>query len=68
MNISWTITKKRGNWRPVLQVTLRLEDWELDLGLPDQTKIQTNIPKPPYSHLERCLPGLNERAPGNDWK
>lgn len=62
MNISWKITKKRGNWRPSFKITLTLEDWELDLGLPDKIEVKTKIPRPYACHEAKCPPGLWERA------
>lgn len=61
MNISWVITKKRGNFRPVLQYTITLNDFERELGVP-MVRMQSSIPKPPETSWEYCWPGQNERG------
>ncbi|ACS80616.1 hypothetical protein [Maridesulfovibrio salexigens] len=60
MIIEWNITKKRGNFRPVLTYTISLEDFEKELGLP-QVVLESNIPEPPDSWSASCLPGKCER-------
>lgn len=63
MKITWNITKKRGNWRPKLTVTVQLEEWEQDLALmSDEFQIKTGIPLPPGSWKSHCYPGEKERA------
>lgn len=47
MVIEWKITKKRGNWRPVLQVTMTKDQWEKDLNV-NGGVVKTTIP---------CVPG-----------
>ncbi|NDV28529.1 hypothetical protein [Desulfovibrio sp. JC010] len=61
MIIEWNITKKRGNFRPLLTYTITLEDFEKELGLP-QVVMQSSIPEPPESWSASCLPGKCERA------
>ncbi|MHC1752733.1 hypothetical protein [Humidesulfovibrio sp.] len=61
MNIDWVITKKRGNFRPVLQYTIKLSDFERELGMP-MVRLQSYIPKPPEPSWEYCWPGQNERG------
>ncbi len=62
MNIQWSITKERGNFRPVLRYTARLSEFEQDLGLP-MVRIESTIPKPPDVAWTYCWPGQNERGP-----
>lgn len=61
MNIEWLITKKRGNFRPVLQYTITLTDYERELGMP-MVRLHSSIPKPPDASWEYCWPGQNERG------
>ncbi|MFW5735274.1 MAG: hypothetical protein ACOCWR_09450 [Oceanidesulfovibrio sp.] len=61
MNIEWTLSKKRGNFRPVLSYTITLTDYEKSLGVP-AVRIQSTIPKPPDAGLAYCWPGQNERS------
>jgi len=61
MNIDWVITKKRGNFRPVLQYTIKLTEFERELGV-SMVRIQSSIPKPPETSWEYCWPGQNERG------
>ena len=61
MWIEWKITKQRGNLRPVLRYTVRLEDHEKALALPPVSIVST-IPKPEEERQEHCYPGLFERA------
>lgn len=60
MKISWTIEKPRGNYRPSLNYTIILEDFEQALAVPS-INIQSLIPKincsKPY-----CMPNECERA------
>jgi len=62
VNIDWVISKKRGNFRPVLQYAIKLTDFERDLGVP-MVRIESSIPKPPEASWEYCWPGQNERGP-----
>ncbi len=52
MRITWKITKKRGNWRPVLQYKILLEEWERELNI-QIPHITTNIPETP-DYGDRC--------------
>lgn len=61
MKITWTITKKRGNFRPVLSYTCTFEDWEKELQV-EKIQKKTKIPKPDYNWEEVCLPGCMERG------
>lgn len=61
MIIEWSITKKRGNFRPVLSYTIRLEEFEIQLALPG-VLLQSTIPEPPQPWSSSCLPATNERA------
>ncbi len=61
MNIRWSITKERGNFRPVLRYTTRLNEFEQGLGLP-MVRIESTIPKPPDGAWTYCWPGQNERG------
>ncbi len=61
MRIEWTITKERGNHRPVLEYTLTLSDFERRLYMP-AVRIESAIPKPPDAGLHYCWPGHNERG------
>lgn len=61
MFIEWKITKKRGNLRPVLTYTVRLEDHEKALALPGVC-IASRIPKPEEDRQEYCYPGQYERG------
>jgi hypothetical protein len=63
MNIQWSITKKRGNLRPVLNYTVTLTDFEKSLGM-GAVRIESAIPKPPDAGWAHCHPGENERG---DW-
>lgn len=62
MNIQWSITKKRGNLRPLLNYTITLNEFEKGLAMP-AVRIESTIPKPPDAGWEHCWPGQNERAP-----
>ncbi|THB64086.1 MAG: hypothetical protein D6E12_15630 [Desulfovibrio sp.] len=61
MNIEWNITKKRGNFRPILQYRITLTEFEKQLGMP-AVRIESSIPKPPDRGLTYCWPNHNERA------
>lgn len=62
MHIEWNIVKKRGNLRPVLTYTVRLEEHEKALALPG-VSILSSIPKPEEDRQEYCYPGQFERRP-----
>lgn len=61
MRIEWKITKKRGNLRPVLSYSARLEEHEKALALPT-VSIVSSIPRPEEERQDYCYPGLFERA------
>ena len=63
MNIEWTISKKRGNYRPVLTYTITLTEFEKSLAMP-AVRITSTIPKPPEAGWAHCWPEQNERG---DW-
>lgn len=63
MNIQWSITKERGNLRPILHYTIALTEFEKSIGMP-AVRIQSTIPKPPDAGWTHCWPGENERG---DW-
>lgn len=63
MNIEWTIIKKRGNFRPLLEYTVSLTEFECSLCL-SGVRVESTIPKPPESSWSHCWPGQNERG---DW-
>lgn len=62
MKITWTITKKRGNWRPVLSYACTFEEWEKDLLVNESVSVKTQIPGLDTVFDEACSPGKNERA------
>lgn len=64
MNIEWTLTKARGNYRPVLTYTITLTEFEKNLAVP-AVRITSTIPKPPEAGWTHCWPHQNERA---DWE
>ncbi len=67
MKVEWTIQKKRGNHRPVLKYTIKLEPFEIDLAVP-QVVIDDAIAKPPDAWRSFCYPGEDERAGADmDW-
>lgn len=66
MRIEWSITKKRGNFRPVLNITIEQTKDELDLEVGDVT-IVSSIRRPPESYIPHCRPGRFERLPGFTW-
>lgn len=61
MEITWTINKKRGNFRPVLNYRIVLGKDEKDLAIPS-VKVDSKIPKPVNSWEGHCYPGQNERG------
>ena len=61
MHIEWKIEKKRGNLRPDLRYSVRLEEHEKALALPPVSIIST-IPKPEEERQDYCYPGQYERA------
>ncbi len=61
MKIKWNINKKRGNFRPVLEYSIELENFECELAV-EQVATQSTIPCPPGSWSASCLPGKSERA------
>ncbi|MFA9393635.1 MAG: hypothetical protein ACERJ1_02820 [Halodesulfovibrio sp.] len=64
MNIDWSISKKRGNFRPILTYTITLTDFEKSLGIPP-VRTTSTIPKPPEVGWTHCWPDQHERT---DWK
>ena len=62
MRIKWTITKKRGNFRPHLNYTITLETFEKDLAVNALT-IKSLIPRIPNPSRAFCMPGEDERDP-----
>lgn len=60
MRIQWTIEKKRGNFRPTLSYTIRLETFEKELAV-NALSIKSRIPRIPNSQCHVCLPGDDER-------
>ncbi len=63
MNIKWTIEKKRGNFRAVLNYEICLEDFEKELAVPTVT-IVSRIAQIPEPRNRFCLPDTNERVRG----
>jgi hypothetical protein len=61
MKIEWKIEKKRGNYRPVLKYGITLEDFEVDLAVP-QVVLEEALPCPPSAWRSFCYPGQDERA------
>ena len=61
MHIEWNITKKRGNFRPVLTYTITLTDFEKSLAMAS-IRIESTIPKPPESGWTHCWPDEHERG------
>lgn len=61
MKIEWSIEKKRGNYRPILQYRAVLNELERSLGLA-AVAVESNIPKPPEASWSYCWPGQNERS------
>ncbi|MCJ2163370.1 MULTISPECIES: hypothetical protein [unclassified Pseudodesulfovibrio] len=67
MKIEWTIQKKRGNHRPVLNYSIELEQFEIDLVVP-QVVLESAIARPPSAWRSFCYPDQDERAgAGLDW-
>lgn len=66
MKITWTISKKRGNWRPVLNYTCIFEDWERSLLASESVSVKTELPELLRYPEPDCPPGQRERAAG--WK
>ncbi|MFO7596169.1 MAG: hypothetical protein R6W92_07455 [Desulfocurvibacter africanus] len=64
MDIEWSITKKRGNMRPILNYSIILSEFEKDLGML-AVRVESTIPKPPDAGWTHCWPGQNERG---DWR
>ena len=62
MEINWTITKKRGNFRPSLNYKITLELFEKELAV-NAISIKSTIPYIPNPHQAFCLPDANERNP-----
>ncbi|MCP4114582.1 MAG: hypothetical protein GY737_04130 [Desulfobacteraceae bacterium] len=65
MKINWTITKKRGNFRPSLNYKITLEAFEKELAV-NAITLKSTIPAIPDPHQGFCLPGTNERT--SHWK
>lgn len=61
MQLEWTIRKKRGNHRPVLQYEIELEPFEVELAVP-QVVLEEAVVKPPSAWRSYCYPGMDERA------
>jgi hypothetical protein len=60
MKIEYTITKKRGNWRPILAYKVIKEQWEIDLAVPG---VYTDIRVPKgHDYVHSVLPGDSERG------
>lgn len=60
VKITWSIDKKRGNYRPHLKYTITLEAYEKELAV-HTVNILSTIPKITNSHENYCLHGCNER-------
>ncbi len=60
MKIEWSITKERGNIRPLLSYSLTVEKFEKALALPP-VLISSTIPEPNESWREYCYPNCDER-------
>lgn len=61
MKIDWTISKKKGNIRPILSYSFIVESFEKELALPP-VRIQSTIAEPFDAWEEHCYPKYNERA------
>ncbi|CCH50164.1 hypothetical protein [Pseudodesulfovibrio piezophilus] len=61
MKIQWSIQKKRGNHRPVLEYRIELEQFEIDLAVP-QVLLDKALSRPPSSWRSFCYPGEDERS------
>lgn len=67
MKIQWEVQKKRGNHRPVLNYEIELEQFEVDLAVP-QVVLDEAIAKPPSAWRSYCYPGEDERnGVATDW-
>ncbi len=64
MIIEWKVTKKRGNHRPLLSYTIRLEDFERDLAVP-QVVMESCIERPADGWRSYCYPNQAERRGGS---
>lgn len=64
MKITWTITKKHGNWRPVFRYRCIQEDWETDLRIPGGLTEYITVPVSGnwYQFLDQMSP--EEKANG----
>lgn len=60
MRITYGITKRRGNWRPVLTYQCRKDKWEWDLAVPGGDTL-VRVPRG-HTYIEKALPGELERA------
>jgi hypothetical protein len=60
MKIEWSIIKKRGNLRPLLNYKVSLEEHEKNLAVPPVSIVST-IPRPKEDWQEHCYPGQYER-------
>ncbi len=67
MKIEWTITKKRGNFRPVLTYSFVIENFEKELALPP-ILVQSTIPEPIEPWQGHCYPHEFERANSPEYK
>lgn len=65
MKIKWTIEKPRGNFRPVLEYEMILEDFEKELAMPS-VSVSSDVPVIPDPRCHFCMPNSNEREP--DWR
>lgn len=65
MKIIWKIEKKRGNFRPVLTYSLRLEEHEQAIAMHSVT-IESFIPRVSDANQAWCMPGCDERS--TDWQ
>ncbi len=61
MKIEWKITKKRGNYRPVLCYYFVIEKFEKELAIPP-ILVQSTIPEPIDSWQGHCYPNEFERG------
>lgn len=61
MEITWKLSKKRGNFRPVLNYKIIIGSDEKDLGIPSLS-VDTKILKPIDSWESHCFPNNNERG------
>jgi hypothetical protein len=56
VKITWKITKKRGNWRPVLDYQCVKEDWELELRVPGGQVEAACVPEIGWGEYRSPLP------------